>query len=202
MKLSVIIPSYLGKYAGAAKDRDKKIYRAVDSALKQTYKDTEIIIISDGCLQTVDLIQKRYDDEVRLIYYPVENRVIFGGVPRNIGIQKAEGDFIFYLDIDDYWGENHLKNLAEGIKDNDWIWFNDLEFTNDGFFEKKRDITRLGNCGTSNIAHKNDKSIKWEGSGYKHDWFFIRKLRQNFKKYSFAEGSEYYICHIPYRYDI
>ena len=45
--ISVIMPSYLGAYKNAAKDRDRKIVRAINSVVRQTYKDWELIIIAD-----------------------------------------------------------------------------------------------------------------------------------------------------------
>ena len=53
---------------------------------------------------------------------------IWSGRPRNTGIEQASGDWIIYLDIDDVFGENHLKIVSEGIKDYDWIWFDDFRY--------------------------------------------------------------------------
>ena len=59
--ISIIMPSYLGAYKKAAKDRDRKIVRAINSVVKQTYKDWELIVIADGCNKTVDIVQKITD---------------------------------------------------------------------------------------------------------------------------------------------
>ena len=57
MKFSIIMPSYLGEYKRAAKDRDTKIVRAIESVLKQSHEDWELIIISDGCEKTVEIVK-------------------------------------------------------------------------------------------------------------------------------------------------
>ena len=127
------MPSYLGLYKRAAKDRDKKILRAVDSVLRQTYENWELIIIADGCHKTKHIIEHTYTDE-RIRGYMIPKDKDFGGKPRNAGIEKATGDYIIYLDIDDWFGENHIKIINNEIERNkgyDWYFFDDLILANE-----------------------------------------------------------------------
>ena len=49
----------------------------------------------------------------------------FHGAPRNKGIELAAGEYIIYIDNDDYWGEGYLQGIADEIGDLDWAYFND-----------------------------------------------------------------------------
>ena len=92
-KISVIIPSYNREYC---------ITKTIDSVLVQTYSNFEILVIDDGSTDnTKDLILKRYSEERRVIYIYKDN----GGVSsaRNLGINKATGEFVCFLDSDDTW---------------------------------------------------------------------------------------------------
>lgn len=88
--VSIIIPSYNG---------GKYLSRAIDSALNQTYKNIEIIVVNDGSKDggITDRIAEKYKDKI--IYIKKEN----GGVSTalNLGIQKASGYFINWLSHDD-----------------------------------------------------------------------------------------------------
>lgn len=70
MKFSVVIPSFLGSYSGAASRRDEKLVRAVQSVLDQTFQDFEIQVVADGCQQTVELMKQFTDERVHVTLYP------------------------------------------------------------------------------------------------------------------------------------
>lgn len=196
MKFSIITPSYLGEYRTAAKDRDKKILRAVDSVLNQTFQDFEMIIIADGCEKTVKIMSEV--DDLRLKTFLISKAKLWSGEPRNTGIEHATGEFILYLDIDDVIGEHHLENIAKGLNGYDWVWFDDVRYSvrNNVWYENPCDIQRSGYHGTSNICHKRELPYRWDKNGYAHDYYFISHLREN-TNYAKIEGGEYYVCHIP-----
>ena len=203
MKFSVIIASYLGEYRTAAKNRDKKIIRAVNSVLNQTYQDFEIIVTADGCEKTVQIMKKITDPRVTTIKIPKSK--LWSGEPRMTGIDNASGEFIIYLDIDDIYGENHLKNIADQVGSHDWVWFDDIRFNPklNQWYENPCDISQISRHGTSNICHKRVLPIvaKWDHVGYAHDYYFILQLKHNVN-YVKIQGGEYYVCHIPGGYDV
>lgn len=87
---SIIIPTY---------NRSGLILRAVESVFKQTFKNWELIIVDDGSTDnTADVIQPYLPDE-RIYYLKKEN----SGAPhsRNVGGERAKGDFLVFLDSDD-----------------------------------------------------------------------------------------------------
>lgn len=108
-KYSIIIPVYNGS---------KHIQRCVDSIINQQYDDYEIIIVDDKSTDdTVKKINLTYcnNDDINLIQLDNNNGP---GYARNIGIQKAIGQYILFVDADDYVSNNYFATLNKAI-DND-----------------------------------------------------------------------------------
>lgn len=197
MKFSVVIPSYLGPYPSAARDRDKKLPRAIQSCLNQTFTDFEVHVIADGCQQSFDIASQFTDP--RLHVWKIERKKLWSGYPRNKGIDEAKGEYIIYLDIDDIYGENHLQIVASGLGNYDWVWYDDIRYNlrDDFWFENRCDIRQVGKHGTSNICHKTELGMRWDEDGkYAHDYYFVQKLLSNTNFIKIATP-EYYVCHIP-----
>ena len=98
-KISVIIPAY---------NSEQFIAETLDSLLKQTLKDIEVVIVNDGSTDgTLDII-KEYEDKYDIFTcYTKEN----GGVSaaRNYGLERATGEYVVFLDADDYYTEGSLE---------------------------------------------------------------------------------------------
>jgi len=202
MKFSIVLPSYLGQYKGAAKNRPEKLARAIKSALSQTHTDFELIIIADGCVLTGEVVKQFTDSRIKLI--EIEKQELWSGVVRNTGIEAATGDYIVYLDSDDMLGTNHLEIISKGIEANpvaQWYFFNDLIPIDEMFTERYCAIS-IGGCGTSNLAHPKEPCRWLKNDGYAHDWNFIKELRNWSKKYTHIGCGEYLVCHIPNQIDI
>ena len=108
MKLiSVIVPVY---------NTEKYIEKCVMSILNQTYKNLEIILIDDGSTdnspQICDSLAEK-DNRITVIHQPN------GGVSsaRNIGLDNTHGDYITFVDSDDYIAPNMIEFLSENIGD-------------------------------------------------------------------------------------
>ncbi|MDU8885469.1 glycosyltransferase family 2 protein [Yeosuana sp. MJ-SS3] len=99
--VSIIIPYY---------NRPIKLQRAIDSIQNQTYKDFEIIIVDDASDIPFNISPSKNVSYIRC----QENKG--PGVARNIGLQKAKGEFVVFLDSDDYWNENFLKKSVAELK--------------------------------------------------------------------------------------
>ncbi|MCK5306495.1 MAG: glycosyltransferase [Candidatus Omnitrophica bacterium] len=96
--VSIIIPTY---------NRARIIKRAVKSVLEQTYTNFELIIIDDGSTDNTAEIINSYKDE-RVIY--IKNNKNSGQtIARNIGLKKAKGEYIAFLDSDDEWHIDYLE---------------------------------------------------------------------------------------------
>ena len=105
--VSVIIPYF---------KKREFISRCINSVLKQTYKNFEIIIINDECSNDSKLILKEVanrDSRIRV----VNNVFNLGpGLSRNIGIKKSKGQFLAFIDSDDEWDNNKLKSQLYFMK--------------------------------------------------------------------------------------
>lgn len=102
VKVSVIIPTY---------NRGNTIKRAIDSVLRQTYDDFEVIVVDDGSTDDTAQIVNGYEDS-RVRYMMTEERH-GANHARNIGIQSAMGEYIAFQDSDDVWRENKLERQMQ-----------------------------------------------------------------------------------------
>lgn len=96
-KVSVIVPVFnTGKY----------LYKCIDSILNQTYKNIEILIIDDGSEKyTADICDDLADKDTRIRVFHKKNEGV--SVARNYGLNLIEGDFIGFVDSDD-WIDRHM----------------------------------------------------------------------------------------------
>lgn len=109
---SVVIPAY---------NAGKFISLTIESILRQTVQDFEIVVVNDGSTDdTLEVLQGIADSRLRIVTQ--EN----GGecVTRNRGIKEARGRYIAFLDADDAWRPNHLETVLKYIqKLADISWF-------------------------------------------------------------------------------
>ncbi|MGN1327952.1 MAG: glycosyltransferase [Clostridia bacterium] len=110
-KVSVIIPVY---------NSEKYIEKCLDSVLNQTYKNFEIIVINDGSKDNSKEILERYEKEYPNIIRHIEQENRGVAKTRNYGIQIAEGDYIAFIDNDDYIDNDYLENFVNAAKTGDY----------------------------------------------------------------------------------
>lgn len=105
MKISIIIPAFnVGDY----------LEQCVISILSQTYHNTEVLLIDDGSRdETPEICDKLSDDFAQVIVFHKKN----GGVSsaRNIGIQHATGDYLMFVDGDDWLDSTCLEDMLHMI---------------------------------------------------------------------------------------
>jgi glycosyltransferase involved in cell wall biosynthesis len=103
-KISVIIPVYNG---------EKYLDEALQSVLNQSLRPFEILVVDDCSTDKTAEIAQRYGDRIRYI-----RREKNGGAAaaRNDGVKSATGDYIAFLDADDYWVNNKLELQLREIK--------------------------------------------------------------------------------------
>lgn len=196
------MPCYLGEYPNAATNRTAKFRRAITSFVEQSYSNKELIIIADGCTDTMrEYYKLKPGLPPGIVLICVSKQPMFSGNIRNTGIRYATGDIITYLDSDDKLFGNHLQMIANGFTaDVDWVYFNDyIAKSNANVTQMRERDTQLsyGRAGTSTIAHRKClPGIAWQ-DGYSHDWLFIEYLKQNFSQCSKITATGYLVCHVP-----
>ena len=95
--VSVIIPTY---------NCANYIVNAIDSALKQRGCSLDLIVVDDGSTDETEVLLKEYSSKGLLFYYKQENKG--SASARNLGIKKAKGEYICFLDADDTLHENSI----------------------------------------------------------------------------------------------
>ena len=103
-KVSIIIPVY---------NCSKFLKKLIDSLKNQTYKNFEVIFINDGSKDNSLSILKKVDDE-RFIIIDQKNQGV--AVARNNGLKRAKGEYITFVDSDDYIGPKYLEYLVTNIE--------------------------------------------------------------------------------------
>ena len=106
-KISIILPVY---------NSQNTISMTIDSIIKQTYDNYELIIINDGSSDNSESICLEYANKYKKInYISIENQGVSNA--RNIGISKATGNYIMFIDSDDEYYENTLETVYRYIKE-------------------------------------------------------------------------------------
>jgi glycosyltransferase involved in cell wall biosynthesis len=104
--ISVIIPVF---------NAEKTIKETIDSVLKQTLSDFEIIIINSGSTDSTSLIISQIKDmRIKVFSYPKANVA----VNRNRGFKHAVGEFVSFIDADDLWTPNKLETQYKALIEN------------------------------------------------------------------------------------
>lgn len=122
-------------------NREKYLKDCLDSLVRQTLEGLEIIVVDDASqddsLAVIKTFQKHYPDKIKII----ENEKNIGqGASRNRGLEGAEGEYIGFLDSDDYVNFSMYENMYEGAKENGFpeVLSTGLIFVKDNSFLNSR----------------------------------------------------------------
>lgn len=124
--ISIVVPVYMA---------ENHLHECVKSVLKQTFQDWELILIDDGSRDQSGKICDNYSQmDDRIIVIHKEN----GGVSsaRNLGIEKAQGLWINFLDADDWLADDYLQKLYDASSITDFVISGFIMFFRDGKTEK------------------------------------------------------------------
>ena len=182
---SIIIPTY---------NSSKTIERSVNSVLDQSFRNFEILIVDDGSNKKTQNLQKKIfkkKDKIRL-YSNLKNYGV--SKSRNLAIRKAKGDFLIFLDSDDYLLNNYLENIYQIIKKKN---IEVIIAPNKKIHEKYTDIQLYRQLFKKNkisffcwnyVLKKNfilKNKIFFENIKVFEDQLFVFKIFEKIKKYSF-----------------
>ena len=126
MKFSIIIPIY---------NVENYLRKCLDSVASQTYNNFEVIIVIDKCDDNSEKIADKYINKYNWTKLYEERTGL--AKARNIGIQKAIGDYIVLLDSDDYLENNFLETINKALNDKpDILRFQVRDIINDKKIER------------------------------------------------------------------
>ena len=204
--VSIIVPMY---------NSEKYIERCVKSLISQSYKNIEIVLVDDGSKdKTIEILKIYKDKDSRIKLYKKKNRGASSA--RNYGLEKCTGDYILFVDADDYIDSNMVQDMVTMVditantmvlSGNDEIYVDKIEYRN--LFvgiKDKRNIPRnivmreiaSGRAGLiccklipKSIVDKFnirfDESIKMS-----EDQLFFLELVQYIDKFCYVEGCMYH----------
>lgn len=128
--ISIIIPVF---------NAEKYLSECIESILKQTYKEFEVILIDDGSTdQSLNILKKYQKKDYRIRIIHQENKGV--GVARNNGIDNAKGEFIIFVDADDVLPENSLYDRLSAVKNAD------MAICGYGYFSESGKRDTLAEC--------------------------------------------------------
>lgn len=143
-KISVILPVF---------NSQKYIRKAVRSVLNQTFTDFELIIVNDGSTDdTINILNSFSDSRIEIINQPNMGP----GAARNNALEVAKGDYIMFLDSDDWYSDDCLETAYGEITryDADMTFFQMINYNN--------------------------------GEVYENDWFELKTFDESFENRSFS----------------
>ena len=147
MKLSVIIPVYKA---------ESYLKQCVDSVLNQHLQDYEIILVDDGspdaCPQICDEYAGRYP-QIKVIH----QKNAGAASARNVGLMAAQGEYIMFIDSDDWWNPNVdvniMINVAFENPQTEMYLFTSLDYVEGEGFYRRSEHNNLGKIRTDRVEH-------------------------------------------------
>ena len=166
-KISVIIPCY---------NQGKFLIQALESLIQQTHQNWEAIVIDDGSTESVfinDLFCPIFLDK-RVSVYCQENK----GLPatRNVGLEKATGDYIQFLDADDYLMPDKFAIQLKELENADIAYsgyfafihpFENEGVTTDTKFDESKATKEFKNIGFFSKEELETIELKYQTNGLK-----------------------------------
>ena len=138
-KLSIVIPVY---------NVEKYLPKCLDSLLDDTVRDYEIILINDGSTDGSLRVAQGYRDRFPDLITVISTENLGQGNARNVGIERAGGEFLYFIDSDDYLAEGGLRGIVSALDETlDILIFDSTTVNVDG-----KSIERIPGCGGSNGA--------------------------------------------------
>lgn len=126
-KISVIVPIY---------NSEKYIRRCIESIINQTYKELEIILINDGSTDnSLDIISEYKKNDSRIVVINQKNSGV--AFSRNKGLNVSKGEYLMFMDNDDYIDLDYIEKMYDLIGNNDIVVSGYKRVTDNKILQKK-----------------------------------------------------------------
>ena len=190
-QVSIIITNY--NYADYLKE-------SIESALSQTYSNIDITLIDDASTDGSHEIYETYKDKIKIIEHKKNQGIIFS---RNEALESAKGEFIIFLDADDYFDNDYVEKMIHVAEKYDadvvypnWRLFGDsnsiMEFSE---FHNEKLIRQEIHCTSESLIRRSAVGDhKFESEKVAEDWDFFIGLSLGGRKFKLAKK-----CYINYR---
>ncbi|MDV4150428.1 glycosyltransferase [Clostridium sp. AL.422] len=203
--ISIILPIY---------NVEKYLQECLESILNQSYKDYELIIVDDGSKDNSLKIVNSYKEKFKnLVILTQENKGV--SVARNLALSYANGDYISFVDSDDFLDEKMLEKVmkialktdAEIVITNYYLYYNKeniIKFLKDmpyfGFYDSSEIIDMMlkykiqGQLWNKIFKRSllNDNGFEFERGRYIQDIFPVFKIIYNAKKIAYIDKALYF----------
>ena len=196
-QVDIIIPVY---------NSQKYINKTIKSVFKQTYKNWKLIIIddasTDGTIKIVEEICKKVKKKIIILKNNVNRGQAFS---RNRGLKLSKSKFVTFLDSDDFWDKNKLKNQIKFMLSNNYDFtYTDYKIIKNNqikkiivpdFYNYKRFIhnSSINTCSMI-IKKKIIKNIYFKNFRFSEDYFFkCQILRKGYIGYKCPRSYAYYL---------
>jgi len=173
---------------------------AIDSALGQAYPHTEVILIDDASTDDSEAVYRQYQDRITLIEHADNKGIVF---TRNEAMSAAHGEFICFLDADDYWDPDYLLQLygvateyGADVVYPDWRLFGDInEIRRFAEFDPVLLQLQKIHCTAESLMRLSSvRQFAFESEVVAEDWDFFVRLALNGLHFRHASN-----CLINYR---
>lgn len=204
MKISIIIPVYNSAVT---------ISRCLDSIIASGEREYEIILINDGSTDSTYSILEDYNKKYEnLKVYHIENSGV--SAARNLGIKYAQGEYISFVDSDDYVSENYVSTILEHIQSDKDIYFFSGKVLSENQ-SKNNQLVFISLCNTmSEVKHnliKGKSNVPWdklykrdilvqnninfrEDTSLGEDWIFAMDYFEKCKNFELIQEILYFYC--------
>lgn len=209
-KVSVIMPVY---------NAEKYLAVAIESVLEQTFTDFELLLINDSSVDKSAMICQHYSKKDKRIVCLENNSEVHGpGPTRNIGLDYAMGEYIYFMDADDWMDESLLQCAVERMEETNadivqfgaiYEWENENRSEPYGEVRKgiltrdeiKRDFLTFWKTIMSSLwiclfKHETVKTVRFENIMYGEDSSYIMDALCNTEKIAYIEKKLYHYRHV------
>lgn len=185
MKISIIVPIY---------NAEQYLKKCISSVMSQTYSNWELILINDGSTDgSSNIINMMAETDDRIIAIHQEN--MGPGKTRNRGIERATGEYIVFLDSDDFLDKDYLGLLVEKAERNDIVFIDVNQITTEGRVLAKEKMSKYKKWSKERILRSQmTGKIPWGGVRKAVSIKLLRDNNIGFTTHSVGEEALYSFC--------